>query len=439
MDPVEGKSTSVALSLPIAWYAISITRGISEWIHPSGGVPRAVAYIEGNPIDRNIYLALIVLGILFLIARRIDWREMIRANVWMFALLAYMLASILWSDFQEIAFKRWVKFFGSIVMALIVLTEPEPVEAMIKLLRWCFLLIIPLNIITIKYFREIGVGWDYLGSEMWTGITRHKNMLGEMCMISGMYFVWDTIRSWGERRIIINIGYMAMIIYLMGGSSSSRSVSSMFILLMGLALFFGFQLAPRDPESLNRFFKRGIIVLLLCVGAIQVGVMAFSQDRSIFDVSLQVSGRDPTLTGRTELWTDILQIASNHPLFGVGYGSFWIGNLSNNLWERHIWMPQQAHNGYIDVYVELGLTGLALLAGLLIATFNKIKERFISNFEIGRFQMALFVMLVVHNVPESSFLQSTHGLWFIFLLIALNVPPISKEIAAEPEPAGHVV
>lgn len=437
MDSVEGKSTSAALWLPMIWFAISITRGIADWFQPGANIPGGVYYTEGSPTDRNIYLALIVLGMFSLMARPIDWREMIRSNGWLFAMLAYMLASILWSDFQGIAFKRWVKFLGSIVMALIVLTEADPVEAFSKVLRTCFLVILPLHIITIKYFRTIGVGWDYEGFEMWTGLTRQKNALGESCMIGGMYFVWDTLRNWGERRAYVNIGYIGMIVYLMSGSPSSRSVSSMVVLLMGLALYFGLRFVPDEPAALNRFFKRGIVVLLIIVAATEVGVRAYSQDSSILDVSLKVSGKDPTLTGRTELWTDILQIASNHPWIGVGYGSFWIGNLAHNLWERHIWMPHQAHNGYVGAYVELGLIGLALMAGMLVAAFKNIKKRFLEHIEIARLQMSLFVMLLIHNIPESSYLQNTHALWFLFLLIALNVPQAAMGIAPDPEPFGN--
>ena len=112
--------------------------------------------------------------------------------------MVYTLTSILWSNFPEVLFKRWIKLFGSVVMSLIVLTEPAPVEAISTLLRRCFLVHIPIDIVLVKYFRNIGVGWDDLGMEMWTGLTTHKNVLGEVCMVAGLYFIWDSFKKLGK-------------------------------------------------------------------------------------------------------------------------------------------------------------------------------------------------------------------------------------------------
>lgn len=427
-DPVDSKPVSVYLWIPFLWYAIAATRSVTFWLRgsPAG---MDLSYTEGSPVDRAVYSVLIAAGIWILTRRRIQWSHAAGCNKWVLAIMVYTLTSVLWSDFPEVMFKRWIKLFGSVVMALVVLTEPAPVEAIFTMLRRCFLVHFPLDIVLVKYFRNIGVGWDDLGFEMWTGLTTHKNVLGEVCMVGGMYFIWDTMKNLGKRRCLVNIFYLAMIAYLMNGPGSSRSTTSILAMSIGLFLFFGLQFAPRDKESLNRFLVKRAIALVFATVTIQLGISAITRDRTLMTVTLEALGRDSTLTGRTELWEDILVYASRNPFQGVGYGSFWIGDKANNLWEKHYWKPQQGHNGYIDVYVELGLIGLFLMGGLLVSTFVNIRESIIKDFEFGRFQMALFVMVAIHNLAESSFLRGDNDIWFIFLLVALTMGfPVAESV-----------
>jgi O-antigen ligase len=159
--------------------------------------------------------------------------------------------------------------------------------------------------------------------------------------------------------------------------------------------------------------------------------------RSLVAAGISASGRDLTLTGRTDLWADLLDIAAESPIFGVGYGSFWIGN-THNLWERHLWGPTQGHNGYIDVYLELGAVGLLILAAVIIRGYLATLDRMTTNFGQGALHFAWLTVIVIHNVTESSYLRGTRGtvdLWFIFLLCAITVPPAVVQATRSSEEA----
>ncbi len=80
-------------------------------------------------------------------------------------------------------------------------------------------------------------------------------------------------------------------------------------------------------------------------------------------------GKDLTLTGRTELWADIFRIAKTHLLFGCGFQGFWVVDALNiqALYQVYVWIPIQAHNGYLDILNETGLVGLTLF---IIAVIN---------------------------------------------------------------------
>ena len=414
------KSETAYLCIPFLWYALASTRAIGRWV-PGYMADSQISFTEGSPIDRVVYAILILFGIIVLLNRRFNWKEAVRSNKWVFALIFYALLSISWSNFPEVAIKRWIKLFGSAVMVFIILSGPTPVISISSLLRMCFLIHIPLDVVFVKYIRALGVGWDGQGLEMWTGLTTHKNVLGQVCMTAGLYFVWDIFKKPSKGRMALNIVYLFMLVYLMNGPGYSRSATAMFCLFVGIIVFLWIQYAPRDPELLNRYFIKFACSVFFLIAFSQLGIFFFTENRSIGEVTIEMSGRDSTLTGRTDLWEDILKYASINPFTGVGYGSFWIGNLSHNLWDKHFWHPEQGHNGYIDVYVELGMIGLFLFGGLLISAFRKIKSNIVANFEYGCFQISMFIMIIIHNLAETSFLRGDVDLWFMFLLVSLNI------------------
>ena len=207
----------------------------------------------------------------------------------------------------------------------------------------------------------------------------------------------------------------------MRGPGSHTSNTAILVFSIGIGLLFFLQIVRSRPKYLRKYLVVASILFALVLLGTGFAVEAFS-GKSFFAAGVEASGRDTTLTGRTELWEDILNIASDHPILGVGYGSFWIGDLGNDLWERHIWRPTQGHNGYLDVYVELGIVGVFFLLLIIISSFRQIIRTLKSNFEYGRFRLVFLLVILLHNIAESSFLRGANNLWFIFLFVAINIP-----------------
>jgi O-antigen ligase len=178
-------------------------------------------------------------------------------------------------------------------------------------------------------------------------------------------------------------------------------------------------------EKINRYVVGSLFVLGFMYLASWVWQAAMEE--SLLAASVEASGRDMTLSGRTDLWNDLMAIAADSPIFGVGYGSFWIGN-THNLWDRHFWRPTQGHNGYIDVYLELGIMGLFLLGGVVASSYKRIMKLFIDNFEMAAIRFVWLIVILIHNFTESSFLRGTVDMWFIFLLAVINIPLMRNNV-----------
>jgi O-antigen ligase len=126
------------------------------------------------------------------------------------------------------------------------------------------------------------------------------------------------------------------------------------------------------------------------------------------------------LTDRTKIWSDCLKLVNN-PLLGTGFESFWLGYRLEILWAKWFWHPNQAHNGYIETYLNLGAVGVFILLGLLIATFRKISADLEKNFDFARIQMGFFFAIIFFNYAEAVF-KGVAFIWTIFFIIAIDNP-----------------
>jgi O-antigen ligase len=381
--------------------------------------------VESSPIDRLVFSSLICLGFVILIRRKVNWLEFAKYNKWVLALFVYMGLSLIWSEFPRETAVRWIRSVGMLIMALIVLTEVNPLEGISGLLRRCYYIHLPLSIISIKYFRDIGVSWSRDGSaEMWTGLTTHKNMLGQISISSGIYFTWNMIKTVGKKNIPRDLLFLLMTLWLLRGSGTSSSMTAIIGFGIGIFVLLGLQYLRRHVDHFGRYIIAWILFLFLLGPVIQVGFEAFVGE-SLSSSVVGASGRDETLTGRTIMWSDILTIASEKPILGVGYGAFWVGDKGRELplWSEFVtWSPGQGHNGYIDLYVELGFVGAILMTGVIIAAFKNISKLVHTDFEFARIRIAYLLVVLTNNITESSLTKAYHNLWFIFLLFAINIP-----------------
>jgi O-antigen ligase len=133
----------------------------------------------------------------------------------------------------------------------------------------------------------------------------------------------------------------------------------------------------------------------------------------------EMVGRNGTLTGRTDLWNILLSMHTN-PLVGTGYESFWLGPRLEWIWQRFTFV-NEAHNGYLEIYLNLGLIGLFLLGVFLIATYRKICERLSSPSGLGSLSLALWTVLLFYNVTEAAF-KTSQLMWVTFLVGAIVIP-----------------
>ena len=157
--------------------------------------------------------------------------ELVGANVALTALLSFALLSVLWSDFPLIALKRWFRDLGLYLVILIVLSDPRPFEAIRLLLRRVCFVLVSLSILLNKYFPEMSVYYnEWTGQGYFGGAAGNKNLLGLLLLVSGLFFFWDTLMRWGDRKkrrtrwiIAVNLAFLAMTLWLLSATDCATA------------------------------------------------------------------------------------------------------------------------------------------------------------------------------------------------------------------------
>ena len=208
-------------------------------------------------------------------------------------------------------------------------------------------------------------------------------------------------------------GLMLLMIAFLFVKARSATAASCF--LMGVLVMLATK-EPRRDERGNRLFNG-----LVLIGIFAALILPLAGDPIEF--LLKSMGREVTLTGRTDLWKSLLDAGTN-PVIGTGYESFWLGKKAEKIWEIFLWMPNQAHNGYLELYLNLGILGLLLLGLAFVSAFLDINRTFKTDYEWGRFRIAFFLIVLFYNVAEAAFLKN-HLVWLMFLFITIGSPTYS--------------
>jgi O-antigen ligase len=171
-------------------------------------------------------------------------------------------------------------------------------------------------------------------------------------------------------------------------------------------------------------------------------------------------GKDPSLTGRTDIWAGLLRQSAKRPLTGYGYGVFWTLDSVPANWIRKEtgWLVPSAHNGWLDILAQLGWIGVGLcalvLGGALLVSLFRFRE-----VQDGYWATLFLAIFLMTTFSESFILERNGIVWALAcaavtrLLGPVWAPEVERETSsrrplfaaptlawslASPEPAPEI-
>lgn len=411
MDRKKNEGVSKAIWIPFLWMLPSAARDYSFWFSYFLGIGSSSEVLEGNSLDRAIQIILMIAAVYVLSKRNISRNMIFRENIWIWLFFLFGATSLLWSDYPFVSFKRLIKSIGGLMMVMVILSEKLPYEALWVLIKRIAFLVIPLSVLSIKYYPEIGRRF-HMGEPMYRGISGTKNSLGQTCLIVGIFLSWKLLLSFlkGKKQVeFIHFSVFFILIpltvWLFYMADSATSLICMLI-ASGIFILAGSPSVSAIPRRII-FITFGIIILY---GILD---MLFNVKDSI----VLMLGRRHDLTTRVPMWEDLLDMVKN-PIIGFGYESFWLGDRLTYIFET--WgIGSQAHNGYIEMYLNLGLVGIIFLVLWFISGLKKIMRYIEIDYFGGVLRFCLILVIALYNYAEATFFGA-QNMWLLFFIAIMD-------------------
>jgi len=392
LDRRQNPEATLALWIPTVWLLIASTKALGTWF----GM-QSTSIEEGSALDRNVLILLFCIVLGLLLKRKFDFASGFRENAWLLAYLGITLCSVVWSDLPFVSFKRFFRETIPIFMAFLVMTEKDPKEAIATAVRRAVYILIPLSLILIKWFPDLGVDYTvWTGDRMWIGVADQKNELGQLTSLSAFFILWSLLRR-GRRPagprirylMLADLSVLAITLYLMQGSDAGYSATSLVILAVSLICLAGLLWLKKKGRILGPGTIKACVAFVVVYGIIT----PFLGRLTIIDISSSL-GRNSTLTDRTNIWAGLIPQAMSRPVLGHGAGAYW----TTERFRRGF----PAHNGYLEIILVLGFIGLLLMAIYLVSLAGKAQNLLARDYTWGMLWLCWLTMALVNNITESS-------------------------------------
>jgi len=368
-----------------------------------------------NMVNQIVFSILFLTALFSLIPKTNQVIAIIKKEKFLIIFLLWCTLSIIWAENSFVVFKRLFQFYTVIIVCLAFFVHFDSADDVLFILKIFFSIFMIVSLVSIftvpgavsRHFRE------------WQGLATSKNGLGQASLVSTVIWIFVISKDKRTKSQLFASFMLIISLFLLFGSNSITSISAFLFLIIVWLLF-----------EIDKIFKplgirRTITILFLVFAGSIVALDLFYSGEVIASV-FGLAGKNLTLTGRTDLWADIMIEVKKHLLIGCGYKGFWIVDSPKILqvYETYVWLPRSSHSGYVDILNENGLIGLLMVLGIIInyfLTLVKQKEK--------SFWMWFIVIALIENFTETIFFNAggLMTLLFIFAYLSLFTNIINKK------------
>lgn len=380
---------------------------------------------EGDAVMQVFLFGVYVVTCFLILVRWQKTLQVAMAEPLLMVLLAIALLSVLWSVAPMVTLRRSIALVGTTLFGVYFATRYS-LKEQLKLLLWTLGIATLLSYLFALALPQLGIHQDGGHIGAWRGIYVHKNALGRSMGLSIVLFSLFVLYN-PKYRWIAWIGLVLSVGLILMSTSATPLLSSLTVLAL-LPLYSIW----RWRNSL--FMPVFIMAVTLCSIAV---LWIFGQVETI----LGAAGRDLTFTGRTELWSILLQMIQKQPWLGYGYSAFWLDwkGESGKVWSLLMWEPTYAHNGYLQLGLDLGLLGVCLFVlGFLIYFGRALVWSRLQQTVEGMFPLVYLTFLLPYNVTESIILQQNSIFWVLYVstVLSINISKSPMRDPYSPKPCG---
>lgn len=272
------------------------------------------------------------------------------------------------------------------------------------------------SLVMVFAFPSIGVH-QLENAGLWRGLWYEKNQMG-LVMSAGAVAAAACLASGDPRRLMptITLAICALLVL------ATQSKTSLLCLMLGVGAVSGLWAMKRGGAAFS------IVAIWFGVVLTAGAAYVFITDPAMV---LKALGKDPSLTGRTDIWEALMREVAERPWTGFGYQAFWGKDSVPAAFIRAEtqWPVPSAHNGWIDLLIQLGWPG-AITVGFTVALATIVSVFRIpgSGAREGYFAIGYLLVFLLLSLSESVLLSHANLPWTLLLAI------LARALAIEPDP-----
>ena len=386
---------------------VILTQGASE----GDGVDMASFNLS---LIAKISLLIYFCAFLLLVLR---WKKVINVAtegkfIWLYVI--FVLISFFWSEAPDKTFRYGIYGIGSTITGLYFATRYS-LKEQLNILAWTFATVVILSVVFAIVLPQYGLmGSIHEGA--FRGIFTHKNQFGMIIVLAAVIFFLKAIdgqpRSW--------------IFWLLLGTSMTltvlcRSTTSLANLILMLILCIAYRVFRWRYEIL--------VSTILAVLIIGIGGLLYFFNFIGTDAFFEAIGKDPTLSSRTEIWSQVWEAIQLKPLIGYGSAAFWDGLTGPSKYVELAVRAKvaYAHNGFLDILLGTGFIGLSLF--LISYLFSIVKSLFLlrtSNTVESFWPLLFLTYIILTNVSEGTLAALDNIFWLLYATITFSLIAAQK-------------
>jgi O-antigen ligase len=394
----------VLLQRALAFFGfVYMSGGLTLLLTPTGS--------EDSPLTQLLGIAIGGLSVLALLFTPRP-RDRPKGVYWpILIVLAFAVLSVAWAVDFALALRR----SGALIltaMFAVWLTETFSPRQIISILVAALITVCLSSFIAIFAFPEFGVhqATNILAETSigaWRGLYNHKNELGRVVAIAAVLFLICALMRRQHRWVYI-LAYAQAIVLIVGSRSSQALVLLLLCSAAAILLVF---LRHRTAA------ERALALIFL----IPFGVVVYMLSDILAGEVLGALGKDITLSARTEIWQVVIDGMRDNFLLGGGYGSGW-ELVKDQITQRFGRSIGHAHNGYLQLVVEIGVVGMALTFAVMIHTGLMAFVKFMRGrqSEFACFWVAYLVLFLAGNIA-ASFALEYNSIDLVMFVMAPNL------------------
>lgn len=349
--------------------------------------------------------------ILALLNTRRLWRFAF-ALQWAALLAIFVVCSTFWSQDATTTARRSIPFALATLFGLYFASRFH-IQRQLRILTATMVILALASAMLALFVPSIGLEASSGHFGNWQGVFTQKNACGR-----AMVFATAAFLSLRGRVSLARLGCFALflLVLVMSGSRGAWMIEAILLASYGLL------------RACERVKPSGRMLLL--AGSVSAASGAALIGWAYFPWIAGILGRDATLTGRTAIWQQVWIAILKHPVLGYGFAAFWQGmrGESYNVILALRFVIFHAHNGFLEIWLELGAAGLFLFSLSYLRAWKKLWPILRSeNLANAYWMIFVLILVAVYDLDENTLLTFNGLFWILYVSAVANIEIMAFE------------